>query len=515
MSRFSALLIQRLSQSNIKVNENCTYWRPILLCLSNCENGLDTSPSKVESCFEGRALNQYFIQKRIAETSNSTLWRCFDIIENQFFCIKIYYITACRKERSVRFFRDDTEVITMLDKVIDEIIYHSSLQSCSGVSKVKEIIVDLEGDMIFFIMSYHHYQLMYYDYFSNTYRVPYSDNSGNKYLYKEEFAKLIMRQLVHTIQYFHENGVIHKDIKPDNLLLPDVDSTMFEPIGSPEENYSTSTFTDELVACDPSKFNIDEMFEQLGGLNCSEILTYRIDEIADVIPRDIVSHGFPYSYSDQFDFFYMMWDDCDTLVDLNYLKNRKGEFNVGKNSWLFASELSKKSQLHSRNLLNYFIEEPTNLNYKINRNFICNEIENSSKVPLHSDQEKNIVIVSDFGVASLAEEESGNLVIFDSEGTTSFTSPESLRYVEGSIPASERDVFALGVTLYCMIYGKLPYFGNNGIEMLINILETTLVFHSFREVSQDLKLLLSHMLHKEHDKRIKLKDILSHPWLNS
>uniref|UniRef100_A0A3B0N167 Calcium/calmodulin-dependent protein kinase subunit, putative n=1 Tax=Theileria annulata TaxID=5874 RepID=A0A3B0N167_THEAN len=515
MSKFSTLLIHRLSQSNIKVTEKCTYWRPILICLSNCENGQDTSSSKVESYFEGRALNQYFIQKKIAETSNSTLWRCFDVVENQFFCIKIYYITACRKERSVRFFRDDTEVITMLDKVVDEILYHSSLQSCSGVSKVKEIIVDLEGDMIFFIMSYHHYQLMYYDYMSNTYRVPYSDNSGNKYVYKEEYAKIILRQLVHTVQYFHENGVIHKDIKPDNLLLTDVDSTMFEPYGSPDESIYNSFIGDELITCDASKFNIDEMFEQLGELKTSEILSYRVDEISCSFPRDIVSHGFPYCYSDQFDFFYMMWDDCDTVIDVNYLKIRKGEFNIGKNSWLFASEFPKTSRLGSRNLLSYFVEEPNSLNYKVNRNLISKEIEKSPKVPLHCDQEKNIVIVSDFGVASLAEEESGHLVIFDSEGTISFTSPESLKYVEGSIPASERDVFSLGVTLYCMIYGNLPYSGRNGIEMLINILETTLVFHPFREVSEELKLLLNHMLHKEHEKRIKLQDIPFHPWLNS
>ena len=41
----------------------------------------------------------------------------------------------------------------------------------------------------------------------------------------EELAKIIFRQLITTLQYIHSNNIVHRDIKPDNILL-DLDNTI-------------------------------------------------------------------------------------------------------------------------------------------------------------------------------------------------------------------------------------------------------------------------------------------------
>ena len=41
----------------------------------------------------------------------------------------------------------------------------------------------------------------------------------------EELAKIIFKQLITTLQYIHSNNIVHRDIKPDNILL-DLDNTI-------------------------------------------------------------------------------------------------------------------------------------------------------------------------------------------------------------------------------------------------------------------------------------------------
>ncbi|UKJ88031.2 hypothetical protein MACJ_000473 [Theileria orientalis] len=567
MSNFGEALVKRLLESGVKVTEKCVYWKPVLISYKLAKHAKDPEFSdklpvgelvkvernNIEHFLSGRAVNQYFIQKRIAETSTATLWRCYDVLTNKFYCIKLYYITACKKERSVRFFRDDTEVVTLLDKVIDEMMYHSSLNSCSGVCRAKEVMVDRTGDLIYFIMSYYPSQLMNYDYDTGRYCAPYQGELLTRYLYNEETAKEIMTQLVTTTEQLHAKGVVHKDIKPDNILISRVDVEMFDCFNAPENPTPRLYSSDDLMETTPYNEDAEELVEKIDLTKTSEIVKYSMEAVSKSLFSDPVTAGFPYNYSNQSDVMFTLWEDSKVIVDLNSFSPTLNEFFLGKNALAFARHAALNSLSNARDVYSYFMKHCSYLNYKINRNFQLSTVDpiaskdgrssgansandvnggngqNSDKPPsrgrgrppkikiveniVESDQ-KIQAVLSDFGVTSIAEEEMGELVIYDSEGTISFTSPESLKYIDGSISAPKREVFSLGVTLYCMIYGLLPYSGKNSIEMLVNILETPLVFHGFREVSDNLKLLLSEMLDKDQDKRIKLNSILSHPWFN-
>nr|PVC53228.1 hypothetical protein MACL_00000195 [Theileria orientalis] len=568
MSNFGDALIKRLLVSGVKVTEKCVYWKPVLISYkwpkyAKHPEYADQLPvgeivrverNNVEKFISGRAVNQYFIQKRIAETSTATLWRCYDVVTNKFYCIKLYYITACKKERSVRFFKDDTEVVTLLDKVIDEMMYQTSLKSSQGVCRAKEVLVDLAGDLIYFIMDYYPSQLMNYDYNTGRYCGPYKGELRMKYLYNEKTAREIMTQLVKTTEKLHAKGLVHKDIKPDNILISTVDARMFDCFNAPENATMSRYSSDDLMETTPHNEDAEELVEKIDLAKTTEVVKFSREGLSRSLFCEGVTGDFPYNFSNHFDLIFMLWEDSRVIIDLNRFRQSENEFFLGKNALTFARQAALNSVVNARDVYSYFTRHRPELNYKINRNFrplkaIQSTLKDGKGAGASSasyatgangqngdnltprgrgrtPRIKNLAkdgdfelkveaVLCDFGVASIAEQELGELVIYDSEGTTSFTSPESLKYIEGSISAPKREVFSLGVTLYCMIYGMLPYSGKSSIEMLVSILETPLVYHAFREVSDDLKLLLSEMLHKDQDKRIKLSSILSHPWFKN
>jgi serine/threonine protein kinase len=73
----------------------------------------------------------------------------------------------------------------------------------------------------------------------------------------------------------------------------------------------------------------------------------------------------------------------------------------------------------------------------------------------------------------------------DSCGTPSFVAPELLR--RGPSYGSACDVWSLGVTLFCLLSGELPFQGTNLPELLASVRAGVVLFHDpvWRLVSQD------------------------------
>ena len=173
------------------------------------------------------------------------------------------------------------------------------------------------------------------------------------------------------------------------------------------------------------------------------------------------------------------------------------------------------------------------------------------------------VKISDFGVSylgkpirededqeAMSEDDAATLdeaiELAKTVGTPGFYAPELCdpRYFEiGNRPdrpaiTGQIDVWALGVTLYGMVFGRLPFFHHNEFQMYERIAREEVfiprkrlkgVEHTdktpsnnnkrledileYEEVDEELCDLLKRLLHKQPSKRITLKEVKHHPWV--
>jgi len=100
-----------------------------------------------------------------------------------------------------------------------------------------------------------------------------------------------------------------------------------------------------------------------------------------------------------------------------------------------------------------------------------------------------------------------------SAGTPAFIPPELCKEYDTPPLGCPIDIWSLGVTLYCIVYGTYPFTGRTLAEMYENIINKDLSFRTEISISQELKDLLHQMLNKNPLQRISADQIQQHPWL--
>ncbi|CAI2179088.1 13232_t:CDS:2 [Funneliformis geosporum] len=76
------------------------------------------------------------------------------------------------------------------------------------------------------------------------------------------------------------------------------------------------------------------------------------------------------------------------------------------------------------------------------------------------------------------------------------------------------DIWALGVTLYCFIFGQCPFIADTEFELFFNVIpKQPLGFPEGMPISGDLRDLLMKLLEKDPKKRITLEEVKKHPWV--
>ncbi len=129
--------------------------------------------------------------------------------------------------------------------------------------------------------------------------------------------------------------------------------------------------------------------------------------------------------------------------------------------------------------LKYMAQVARGLEYLHSQNIIHRDIK-PENILIGSD---DTAYLSDFGVSSIVADGDGPAGVM---GTMSFFSPELLAAHSALEQyGKESDVWAFGVTLYCLLFGKLPFTGRTGPALMRAILMDELVIpDSFPDVER-------------------------------
>lgn len=130
-------------------------------------------------------------------------------------------------------------------------------------------------------------------------------------------------------------------------------------------------------------------------------------------------------------------------------------------------------------------------------------------------REETLLKISDFGLSKLVRSDTGLKTIC---GTPYYVAPEILESRanrDGAEYSAKVDVWSLGVVLYTMLSGTLPFSDDYGTTAASQIMRGDFQFRSNRweRVSLEAKLLVKNILVVQPEKRPGLDQIIEFVWL--
>ncbi|TGJ77555.1 hypothetical protein E0Z10_g10718 [Xylaria hypoxylon] len=124
--------------------------------------------------------------------------------------------------------------------------------------------------------------------------------------------------------------------------------------------------------------------------------------------------------------------------------------------------------------------------------------------------EDDVLKIVDFGVSEMFEK-TNEMMTNKSAGSPAFIPPELCQARHGDVPGKAADVWSMGVTLYCLKYGKLPFTGDSVLDMYETIREKPFSLPDGED--PDFVDLITRILDKNNTTRITLREIRNHPWV--
>ncbi|EXX69892.1 uncharacterized protein OCT59_005440 [Rhizophagus irregularis] len=153
----------------------------------------------------------------------------------------------------------------------------------------------------------------------------------------------------------------------------------------------------------------------------------------------------------------------------------------------------------------YFREMILGFEYLHNNGIVHRDIKPDNLL-LSKDEVLKIV---DFGVSEMFVK--GNDKMKKSAGSPAFMAPELCVAHHGEISGQAADIWSMGVTLYCLAFGCLPFEKDNLLELYESIKNDE--FNIPEGTDPDLKDLFHKVLEKDPAKRITMQELRVHPWV--
>jgi calcium/calmodulin-dependent protein kinase kinase 2 len=118
--------------------------------------------------------------------------------------------------------------------------------------------------------------------------------------------------------------------------------------------------------------------------------------------------------------------------------------------------------------------------------------------------EDDVLKIVDFGVSEMFEK-SSEMLTAKSAGSPAFMPPELCVAKHGHVSGRAADIWSMGITLFCLIFGRIPFEKHGMIEMYQAIRIDTPDIGP--EIGDDLRHLFLRLLEKDPEKRIKMPEL--------
>lgn len=116
----------------------------------------------------------------------------------------------------------------------------------------------------------------------------------------------------------------------------------------------------------------------------------------------------------------------------------------------------------------------------------------------------DVLKIVDFGVSEMFEKES-EMHTTKSAGSPAFMPPELCVAKHGPISGRAADIWSMGVTLYCLRYGRIPFEQTNMLELYDSIKGDSLTLED--EQDESFADLMHKLLEKDPEKRITMEEL--------
>ncbi|KAI1075422.1 kinase-like domain-containing protein [Whalleya microplaca] len=124
--------------------------------------------------------------------------------------------------------------------------------------------------------------------------------------------------------------------------------------------------------------------------------------------------------------------------------------------------------------------------------------------------EDDVLKIVDFGVSEIFEK-TDQMMTKKSAGSPAFLPPELCQVRHGDVSGKAADVWSMGVSLYCLKYGRLPFRRANVLDMYEAIRTEELYLPPGED--ENFVDLITKILDKNSETRITLPEIRNHPWV--
>ncbi|OAL02453.1 calmodulin dependent protein kinase [Phaeosphaeriaceae sp. SRC1lsM3a] len=122
----------------------------------------------------------------------------------------------------------------------------------------------------------------------------------------------------------------------------------------------------------------------------------------------------------------------------------------------------------------------------------------------------DVLKIVDFGVSEMFDKE-GEMKTAKSAGSPAFMPPELCVAKHGHVSGRAADIWSMGCTLFCLLFGRIPFEKHGMIELYQAIRCDEPVYDD--SCQGDLKDLFQKLFEKDPEKRITMDEIREHPWV--